>query len=56
MLHENTIDNILEGGPAHQCGQLERGDVIVAVDGKEVGAANAAEALIGSDIPGTFVV
>jgi C-terminal processing protease CtpA/Prc len=56
MLHENTINNILEGGPADQCGQLERGDVIIAVDGEQVTAESAAEALIGSDIPSTWVV
>ena len=56
MLHENTINNILEGGPADQCGQLERGDVIIAVDGEQVTAESVAEALIGSDIPSTWVV
>lgn len=55
MLHDNTINNVLEGGPAHLSGRLARGDVIVAVDGNDVTADSAAEALVGCDTPGSFV-
>lgn len=36
MLNDLTIDNMVVGGPAYKCKQLDRGDTILRVDGVEV--------------------
>jgi hypothetical protein len=51
------IENLLIGGPAMLGGHLTRGDVILAVDGRDVSkhAESFATRLIGSDIPGSLL-
>jgi C-terminal processing protease CtpA/Prc len=55
MLHGNTIDIMVEGGPAFRCKQLDHGDFILRVDGEEVTLESCPQALIGCDIPGSVV-
>ena len=55
MLNELTINNMVEGGPAFNCRQLDKGDIILKVDGEEVTLESCPEALIGSDMPGSSV-
>lgn len=55
MLNDLTIDNMVIGGPAYKCKQLERGDVIQKVDGVEVDEDNFQQALVGNDLPGSSV-
>jgi len=51
------IENLLIGGPAMLGGHLTRGDVILAVDGRDVSKhkESFATRLIGSDIPGSLL-
>ena len=56
VLDGRKIDGLLHGGPAYNSGCLERGDVIVDIDGKTVSDTNVHEILVGSDEPGTSVV
>jgi len=55
MLHHNSIEHIVVGGPAHHCRQLDKGDIILKVDGDEMTLESCPVALIGCDIPGTLV-
>jgi hypothetical protein len=50
-----SIDNMVVGGPAYNCQQLNKGDLLMRVDDEEVGLHDIHEKLVGSDIPGTFV-
>jgi hypothetical protein len=54
MLHGIKIENTLIGGPSF--GLLEKGDVIVRIDGEDVTEADVFEKLRGCDIPGSQVV
>jgi C-terminal processing protease CtpA/Prc len=57
MMNGAVIDNMVIGGPAYNSEQLDKGDVILEVDGKPVNPDTLHEALLGADIPGTkFVV
>jgi len=56
MLNDLVIHNMVVGGPAYKCKQLEVGDEIIKVDGVEVSADRFEEfqkALIGDDVPGS---
>jgi C-terminal processing protease CtpA/Prc len=55
MLNDLIIDNMVIGGPAYKCKQLDRGDKIIKVDGYEVDENNFQAMLLGDDIPGSFV-
>ena len=52
-LKGRLIEWIALRSPAHACGKLRKGDQIVRVDGKEVGAESLPAALTGSDVPGS---
>jgi hypothetical protein len=54
MLHGTKIENTLVGGPSF--GLLEKGDVIICIDGEHVTGDNVSEKLRGCDIPGTEVL
>jgi C-terminal processing protease CtpA/Prc len=56
MLNDLIIDNMVIGGPAYKCKQLDRGDKIIKVDGYEVDENNFQALLLGDDIPGSFVI
>ena len=56
MLNDLIIDNMVIGGPAYKCKQLDRGDKILKVDGYEVDVNNFQATLLGDDIPGSFVI
>ena len=55
MLHGVVIDHMIEGGPAHKSNQLEPGDVVLKVDGKDVTEDTLPGMVIGSDMPGSIV-
>ena len=50
------VDNIVEGGSAENSG-IKRGDVIVAINGKDIGSSSELQEIIGRGRPGdTFAV
>jgi hypothetical protein len=52
-----VVDNVLFGSPAYMCGQIAKGDYIVAVDGMELHSSDAVvTALRGKQVPGTTVL
>jgi len=53
MLNGATINNMVEAGPAFNSKQLDKGDVILKVDGEEVTLDSCPDALIGNDMPGS---
>ena len=55
MLNDLTVHNMVVGGPAYMSGQIEIGDTIVKVDGKEMSLDDYEEALVGCDVPGSKV-
>ena len=57
MMNGAVIDNMVIGGPAYNSEQLDKGDVILEVDGRAVNPETLHEALLGADVPGTqFVI
>jgi hypothetical protein len=52
MLMGCTIENMVMGGPAYNSYKLDKGDIILKVDGKPVDEDSLLPALIGSDVPG----
>lgn len=56
MLNDLTVHNMVIGGPAHKSGQIEVGDTICKVDGKEVTMDDYELALQGCDVPGSKVI
>jgi hypothetical protein len=54
MLHGVKVENTLIGGPSF--GLLEKGDIIVRIDGDYVSEADVFEKLKGCDIPGSQVL
>jgi hypothetical protein len=54
MLLGTQVKNCLIGGPAF--GHLQKGDLIVKIDGNEVNDDNILPFLLGSDIPGSQVI
>jgi len=52
MLLGCVIDNMVVGGPAYTSQKLDKGDVIVKIDGKDVNQDTLLPRLIGSDQPG----
>ncbi len=54
MLHGVKVENTLIGGPSF--GLLEKGDIIVRIDGEYVSEADVFEKLKGCDIPGSQVL
>jgi hypothetical protein len=56
MLDGCAIDNLLIGGPGHNCGALKKGDIIVAVDNQPVDSDNVLDSIVGSDTPGSSVI
>ena len=44
------------GGPAYNSQTLDRGDVILKIDGVEVDEDNLLTYLIGNDVPGSKVI
>ena len=55
MLHGVAVDHMIEGGPAHKSNQLEPGDLVLKVDGKDVTEDTLPGMVIGSDMPGSIV-
>ena len=55
MLNGRTINNLAEGGPAYKSKQLDKGDVILRVDGHDVTLESCPDALVGNDVPGSSV-
>jgi hypothetical protein len=55
MLKGTVVDNLLMGGPAFTSGLIMKGDVILAVDGKEAKPEDVHIALQGNDTPGSPV-
>lgn len=49
-----SVDSVQSGSPADQAG-IQQGDVITAVDGKQVADANTLVSILSSDTPGTTV-
>jgi C-terminal processing protease CtpA/Prc len=56
MLNDLIIDNMVIGGPAYKCKQLDKGDKIIKVDGYDVDENNFQKILLGDDIPGSSVI
>jgi len=56
MLNDLIIDNMVIGGPAYKCKQLDRGDKIIKIDGCDVDENNFQKILLGDDIPGSSVI
>ena len=54
MLLGTQVKNCLIGGPAF--GRLQKGDLIVQIDGYDVNEENILSYLLGSDIPGSQVI
>ena len=54
MLHGTKVENTLIGGPSY--GLLEKGDIIVRIDGQDVTESNVYAKLKGCDLPGTEVL
>ncbi len=54
MLLGVQVQNCLIGGPAF--GRLQKGDLIVKIDGNDVNEHNILPYLLGSDIPGSHVI
>ena len=54
MLHGVKVENTLIGGPSF--GLLEKGDIIVRIDGEYVTENDVFEKLRGCDLPGSQVV
>lgn len=52
MLMGCTIENMVLGGPAYNSHELDKGDIILKVDGEQVDQDSLLPALIGSDVPG----
>ena len=55
MVDGLTIDNMVIGGPAHNSGQLDRGDLIAAVDFQPVSEETLQDLLVGQDVPSSSV-
>jgi len=49
------VENVMIGGPAHLSNTIFRGDVIVEVDGQTVAGDSLLRAIIGEDIPGSYL-
>ena len=56
IIHKHTYHRSqVIGGPAYNCQVLDRGDVILKIDGIEVDEDNLLTYLIGNDVPGSQV-
>jgi hypothetical protein len=55
MIHGTTIENTVMGGPAYNSHQIERGDVILKIDGKTATSDNVKDLLVGKDVPGSNI-
>ena len=55
MVKDNVVDNVMTGAPASHCKQIQKGDVVVEIDGTPVTPKNIIELLVGDDVPGTSV-
>jgi len=55
MLSGTKVDNLLIGGPAMECGHVQKGDRILKVDGQAVDGNNVDTMLLGNDVPGSLV-
>jgi S1-C subfamily serine protease len=55
MLCGMTIEQMVWGGPAHNSGQLEPGDQILKVDGKDVTEDTFPSVVMAVDTPGSIV-
>ena len=53
--NDSTAVLVLCAGPAYNSKQLDKGDVVVEIDGKPVTNDNLSQLLVGSDIAGTAV-
>ncbi len=55
MINGRIVDSMVIGGPAYNSQQLNRGDVILKVDGVSVTNENILETMVGCDVPGSIV-
>jgi C-terminal processing protease CtpA/Prc len=55
VLRGCVISELVPGGPAHCCGELNPGDKILRVDGEHVTEDTISLKLIGSDTPETII-
>jgi S1-C subfamily serine protease len=51
-----VIENIIIGGPAFHSALIEKGDLVLGVDGNKISEESICSALIGDDVPGSSVV
>ena len=56
MLKGCVLDSLVVGGPGYNCGQLDRGDIVLKVDNAVVASTTILAALIGDDLPGSDVM
>jgi hypothetical protein len=49
------VESVMIGSPAYLSGKVQRGDFIVEVDGKSVSGSTVLSAIIGEDIPGSYL-
>ena len=55
MLEEGVITNMLTGAPAAMSRKFQKGDKVVAVDGRLAQPGEIVPLLVGDDVPGTTV-
>ena len=55
MFDRCVIDNMVVGGPAYNSRQLDRGDLVVEIDGRPVDKDSLSQMLVGKDVAGTPV-
>ena len=55
MVKDTVVDNVMTGAPASHCKQIQKGDVVVEIDGTPVTPKNIIELLVGNDVPGSSV-
>jgi len=56
MINGCVLDSLVVGGPGYNCGQLDRGDIVLKVDNAVVASTTILAALIGDDLPGSDVM
>jgi C-terminal processing protease CtpA/Prc len=55
MLEDGVITNMLVGAPAAMSKKFQKGDKVVAVDGRPTQPGQIVPLLVGEDVPGTTV-
>lgn len=55
MFASGVIDSMVVGGPAYNSRHLDKGDVVVEIDGNAVTSDNLSQLLVGCDVAGSAV-